>query len=64
MYQLVFTTLWNPEEAIPNVGEARAEASMQRAEAFSFLVLYVGCHEKMWPRFRIVLPTLSDQDIR
>lgn len=64
---LVFSVHWNPEEVDCKASEemdfqVRTRASQETASFFC--VLCTGRHEKVWPRFRVDFPTLSDPDLR
>lgn len=37
-----------------------AKVSRQQTKA-SFHVLYIGCHQKVWSRFKVDLATLNDK---
>ena len=41
---------------------AKAKASRPRASASSCRVLCIGCHQKVWPRLKMDLPTSKDLD--
>lgn len=43
-----------------NAGEVSESQSKQAKSKGFFLVFYIGCHEKVCPRFRVELPTSND----
>lgn len=62
---LVFCLHWNMEEVGSSQQQniilpVRVRASRHQAEACFLHVLYVGCHQKMWHRFRVGLTTSND----
>lgn len=66
MAQLVSCIHQNPKELGSNGNEgvsfpARVGASMQRTRTSFFHDLYIGCHPKMWPRFKVHLPTSNEK---
>ena len=63
---LVFSVHWDPEEVDCKATEemdSRVTAKASEQTASFFHVLYRVYHEKVWPRFRVDLPTLSDLDL-
>jgi hypothetical protein len=67
MSQVVFNILRNPKEVDCNASEgmdlpgpvrARKQKKNQKTKTFS--VLYIGCRQEAWPRFRMGLPTSDD----
>ena len=65
MYPLVYSICWNPEEVDSNASEGmslpvRVMAIRQRASSSFFHVLYISCNQKVWPRFKVNLPTPND----
>ena len=65
MSQLVFSMCCDPKELGSNASEemdlaVRERAKRQRTNASIFHVLYVGCLHKVWPRFKVDLPTSKD----
>jgi hypothetical protein len=47
-----FSVHLNPEEVGSNTSEMRVRASRQRRKVSFFHILYLACHEKVWPRSR------------
>jgi hypothetical protein len=65
MSQVIFGIYHNTEEVGSNMSEGinvpgRVKASRQSVRASFFHVLYIGGHQKMWPRFKVNLPTSND----
>ena len=56
MSQLVLSIHQNPEEVGSITREARVRAGRQRPDT-SLFVLCISCHEKVWFRFKVELPT-------
>jgi hypothetical protein len=69
MSQLVYRIHWNPKEVGSNVSEgmhlsSRPRAKRHRTNVSFSLVLYIGCHEKVWPRLKVSLLSSSNRDLR
>ena len=66
---MVFSVCQNPKEVGSNANEemdlsVRARESRQREQGFLFQVLYTGCQQKVWSRWKVNLPTSKDLDSR
>ena len=66
---LVFSLCWNPENAGFDTGggnridelASKSKAKWAESQASFFHVLYMGCHKKVGPRFRVGLPASNNQ---
>lgn len=74
MFQLVFSLYHSPEELGFSAGKeclsrgqinlaGESEGKQARSESFLLPCPFMGCHQKVWPRFRVVLPTSDDPDL-
>jgi hypothetical protein len=66
---LIFRLCWNPKEVSSSVkewlgsktdGHASESRGKQAKSKFFFPLSFVGCHQKVWPRFIVWLPTSND----